>query len=154
MKDMNIEVATIKTDIELVNVNTLEYSIYYTDKTSENYRKLPAKVLVNNLERSQYVTCYLSGESNKIAIKFNADENTQIRMNAVEINKPVPMDFNIIRVCIISGIIILIYEMVTSKTFNMPYDEKNNKQMYIILAIIVVFTLILSWEAGLLLFRK
>lgn len=148
IKDINADVATIKTDIELVNVDKLEYSIYYTDKTSKYYRQLPSKVLVNNLERSQYVTCYLSGESNKIRVRLNAEEDTQIKINAIEINKSVPMNFSIMRVGIISGIIILIYEMVTSRTFNMPYDEKNNKQMYVILGIVVAFILILSWEAG------
>lgn len=76
IKDINTEVAAIRLKLELLNDEKLEYRIAYTDITSKNYRGLPTKVLVNGLEKSQYVTCYLSGESNKIRIDLSAENDT------------------------------------------------------------------------------
>ena len=59
--NINTEIATIKIEGDGVNTNNIEYSINYTDSSSSNFRSMPKKVLVNDLEKSKYTTCYLSG---------------------------------------------------------------------------------------------
>ncbi len=65
LNNIDEEIATICVNIESVlasgeNENTIPIKVYYTDATSENYRYLPEKEIVNDVENSKYITCYLS----------------------------------------------------------------------------------------------
>lgn len=40
---------------------------------------------------------------------------------------------------------ILVYKMITGNTFNTPYDEKNWKQTYIIIGILIVAIMLIGW---------
>ena len=74
--NVNCKIATIYLDASIVgNIyveDSLKYSVLYTDETSKNYRELPVKYFVNSINKSKYVTCYLSGKSEKIGIKLCA----------------------------------------------------------------------------------
>ena len=148
IKEINKPIATIRLDMEILNKDDLDYTIFYTVATSKNYRKLPTKTLVNNLERSQYITCYLSGETNKIAIAFLGEEDIELKINKIEINKEVPFNFSIFRFSVLSGIAILVYMMIKSPTFNMPYNEKDSRQEIIIIMVVLIFIAILIWSSA------
>lgn len=143
--NINSEIGTVKLNAELINTNKIAYNLNYTDKTSKNYRTLPHKYLVNNIERSKYTTCYLSGESNKIEICFQGEKNTEIKINDIQINTDVPFNFSLIRVLTLSLIFILAYKMIKDKTFNTPYTKENKKQTNIIYITIMFFIFITVW---------
>ena len=143
--NINEEIATVRINAKLINIDNLEYNLNYTDETSKNYRKLPKKTLVNGIEKSQYTTCYLSGKTDKIEICFSGEENTEIKIESIEINKDVPFDFSLIRVLVLTLISILVYKMLTGETFNIPYSEGNKNQINIIYTITMLFILTTIW---------
>lgn len=145
IKDINEKIATINLDIELDNTEkALNYRIRYTDETSKNYRELPTKTLVTGNERSKYVTCYLSGESNKIEVQFDKTD-ASFKINNISINKSVPFEFNFIRALVLFFTIIFVKAIFESTTFNTPYEESNKKQKRILSAIICAFEIIVIW---------
>lgn len=145
IKNIDEEIATVKLDIELDNTEkTLNYQIYYTDETSKNYRELPTKTFVTGNERSKYITCYLSGKSDKIGIIIEKTD-ANFRINNIAINKNVPFEFNFIRVLVLLGSMIFVKAVLKSNTFNTPYEKSNAKQRKILVIIICIFQVIISW---------
>ncbi len=151
--NVNTEIGTINLNIDLLNKSKLAYNLAYTDETranyeETNYNRLPTKVLVNDVDRSKYITCYLSGDSQKFKINFFQDQdgtNTIIKINDITINKEIKLfdNISILRVFILSLISILIYLMITAKLFNMPYE--NEKQSIILMLIVGVLIIITVW---------
>ena len=133
VNNIEAEVGTLKLDIELDDEEALDYRVYYTDETSKDYRELPLKTLVNNVERSKYVTCYLSGKS------------TQITVSDIKINEDVPFNFNILRVLFLVTITLLIYELLNGKIFKMPYSSNNIIQVTILSIIVAMMALFTIW---------
>lgn len=145
--NVNCKVATVYLDASIVgNIyyeNSLKYSILYTDETSKNYRELPVKYFVNSINTSKYVTCYLSGKSEKIGIKICAEDGTKLKINSIKINRRVPFKFNIFRVVIIILFFTLLYSIKKSKVFNESFED--NKKMSIkIMFITALFFIILN----------
>ena len=139
--NINNEIATIKTDIDVVNLDEIKYQICYTDMTSKNYRALPEKVLSQNYERSKYIACYLSGESNKILINITCVQNGQIKINNIIINEKIPFNFSITRVLLIALTSIFIYSLTTNEIFKKPFSEDNKRQLICI--DVITFALII-----------
>lgn len=145
LENINTEIGTIKINAELINNNRMEYNLSYTDETSKNYRELPHKTLVKDMDRSKYTTCYLSGVTNKLKVSFRGEQGTEIMIDSIDVNSDIPFNINIIRVFTLSAIIIFIYKIITGKTFNLTYSDKNKKQVNIIYIIIMIFILINIW---------
>ena len=141
--NINNEIATIKTDIDIEGVDELQYQIYYNDITNKEYRNLPEKYITPNFERSKYTACFLSGESSSIYIKLKCESEGQIKINNVSINEKIPFNFSIARVLFISLTCILIYNLITNEIFKIPFSEDNKKQRTWIDIIIIVFLIIL-----------
>ena len=148
--NINTEIATIKIEGDGVNTNNIEYNIDYTDSSSSNFRSMPKKVLVNDLERSKYITCYLSGESEKIRINFQQSntEDTILNIDSIKINEKVPFNFSIVRVITLIAISLLVYGMLKCELFKKPYSEKNIKQSLFFDFITLAFILITLWIAA------
>ena len=147
IKNINTNIRTIKLDVKLKGkLDVLTYNIEYTDETSENYRELPKKILVNDIERSKYTACYLSGKSEKIKIQINNMQNKEIQINNIIINEMVPIDFSIIRCSILFFIILSIYMIKNNSDFSIPYNTKNENQKTIIIIVMGVFITILIWQ--------
>lgn len=139
------EIENIKTEIATLYINiskskdfkisnVFPMQLYYTDENSDEYRCLPTKNVVQNIEKSKYLTCYFCGKSEKVRINFNFqayedpltvdgtpvfisnvvdDKNSDytfypFKIDSIEINKPVPFDFNIFRLFLLFGIILFI----------------------------------------------
>ncbi len=148
-KDINEEIATIKIEAEILNTSNMGVKIYYTDETSHEYLgTLPIKTMANGVESSKYITCYLSGKSNKIKVGIEKqDADIIMNLKSIKINKKVPFKFNVIRFSIITIISLLVYAMITSNTFKRPYDSKNKIQVLVIIGVTVAFLGMLVWIA-------
>ncbi len=148
IKDINEEIATLKIDITLINNPLLELSsIDYTDETCKEYSKMPGKTITSGIENSKYITCYLSGKSEKIKLNFLGTEGSVIKINSIKINEVVPFNFNIIRFLILLMSSLLIYLMIKSETFKIPYSSKNKKQVTVLILITLLFLGIFAWIA-------
>lgn len=122
--------------------NALKYSIMYTDITSQNYRELPSKYLVNSIEKSKYTTCFLSGKSKNIGIKIYAPKGTNIKINSIKVNSKVPFEFNIFRVTIIIASFLLLYSLKYANFFNSSFEENKLIAIKIMIATMIFFVIL------------
>lgn len=148
IKNINTEIGTVKLDVEVINAGAIEYQMLYTDQTSAKYRALPKKVLVNDLDRSQYVACYLSGKSPDLAITFQGVQNVTLKINKIELNESVPFHFSMLRVMILSTIAIFIYQMFASKNFKEPFTKENNYQLVVLMLVVALFIILVVWMSA------
>ena len=145
--NVNCKIATIYLDASIVgNIyveDSLKYSVLYTDETSKNYRELPVKYFVNSINKSKYVTCYLSGKSEKIGIKLCAENEIKLKINSIKINSRIPFKFNIYRVIVIISFFVLLHSIKKSKVFNEGFKD-NEKISRKIMFITAFFFIILN----------
>ena len=145
--NVNCKIATIYLDASIAgNIyieDSLKYSVLYTDETSKNYRELPVKYFVNSINKSKYVTCYLSGKSEKIGIKLCAENGTKLKINSIKINSRIPFKFNIYRVIVIISFFVLLQSIKKSKIFNEGFKD-NEKISSKIMLITAFFFIILN----------
>ncbi len=156
LDNLNIEIGTIYINGEVQDIiekeedeqneiiqttreNKIEYQILYTDKTSENYRELDSKVLVNSLENSKYTTCYLSGESPKVAIKFYGEKGNSFKFDSIILNKDVPFELNIPRILFLISIVTLIYSLKKLDFWNLNYKDNESKATDMFLLTLFIF---------------
>lgn len=149
LEGVDTEVATVKIEANVINADKVKYNISYTDKTSSEFRELPSKVLVNEMERSKYTTCYLSGESEKLKINFESDleEDIYLKINEITINEKIPFNFSITRVMTLLMITVLIYGMFKWDLMKKPYKAENIKQELFLILTVVIFAIIVLWIA-------
>ena len=143
INNINKEIGTIKLNID--TNRPIEYKIYYTDKTSANYRELPSKTLVNQIENSKSIPTYLSGESNKILVQLKIPENTKFNIDSIEINKNIDFKFNIVRVLLLFLGWFFLYAMRNFEEFNIPYSKKNKLQLIIIIWVTIISIWLVYW---------
>ena len=143
LDDINKEVGTVKLNID--TNRPIEYKIYYTDTTSANYRDLPSKTLVNELENSKSIPTYLSGESKKILVELKIPENTTFQIDSIEINSNIEFNFNIVRVLLLFLGWIFLYAMKNFEEFNMPYTKKNKLQILVIIYVTLLAIWLMYW---------
>ena len=141
--DLNCKVGTVYINASAEDKNAIEYSVMYSDETTKNYREMPSKYLVNSIERSKYITCFLSGKSEKIAIKLHADKGTSIKLDSIKINSKVPFSFNLVRVLTIILIFILLYCLKHIKLFNKTFEEDKQNAVKIIFSTINFFIILI-----------
>ena len=143
LDDINKEVGTVKLNID--TNRPIEYKIYYTDTTSANYRDLPSKTLVNEIENSKSIPTYLSGESKKILVELKIPENTTFQIDSIEINSNIEFNFNIVRVLLLFLGWIFLYAMKNFEEFNMPYTKKNKLQILVIIYVTLLAIWLMYW---------
>lgn len=134
IKNINSEIKTVH--LKLKENAIVDYQFLYTDNTTKDLMATPIKKYIDSLEISQYIPCYLSGNSENFAIKIY-EENIQIE--SITINEKIPFNFNLARVIILYLIIILVYLIRNNENFKIPFSEKNFKQEIVLLAILAIF---------------
>ena len=131
---MSDEIKTL--NLKISNVNDTEYQFLYTDDTSSGFRKMPAKNYIQNLENSKYICTYLSGKSNKIAVKIYS-ENVQV--DKITINEKIPFKFNLARAIVLFLILYFIYCVKKCEFFDETYSKENYKQSITVFLVMMSF---------------
>lgn len=135
--NLSDEIKTLNLDLN--NTENTEYQFLYTDDTSSNFRKMPSKNYVQNLEISKYICTYLSGKSDKIAVKV-FDKNATVER--ITINEKIPFNFNIGRVIILFLVFSLIYCLKNCDFFNEKWSNKNYLQNISVFLLTMAFVLV------------
>lgn len=164
LDNINCNVGTIYMNCEILDniINTekqdnkriktipekLEYQILYTDETSSNFRELDSKILLNSIEKSKYTTCYLSGKSDKIAIKILNSSEVEFRITNIKINKEIPFELNLSRYIFLVSIAILIYCLKNLNFWNITFENNADKVKNMILTTISLFIILNLFIAG------
>lgn len=140
INDISEEIKTVH--ISLSNIKNVNYQFFYTDDTSSEYREVASKQYVQQLEQSKYISTYLSGKSNKIAIKIYFPD---AKIDKITINEKIPFKFNVSRVLILFIICSFIYCIKKCDFFGMPYSRGNYKQQVTAFLICMLFVFITGY---------
>lgn len=146
---LNIVTGTIRVNAcqedfeESMYKRNLPVIIYYTDATSAYFRSVPTKEINSYVQRTQYATLHLSGETNDLKLKFLVEKGTRLNIQDIEINASVPYEINWIRMSIVFVSMLAIYLLFHLPCFEKPYSRKDSNQGTIVFAIGVFFCLIL-----------
>ena len=132
--NLSDEIKTL--NLNLNNIENTKYQFFYTDDTSSEFREMPTKNYIQKLENSKYVCTYLSGQSNKIAVKiFSGDANVE----KITINRKIPFRFNYVRVMTLFLIFAVVYTIKRCEFFEIAYSRENYKQAITIFLIVMSF---------------
>lgn len=142
-ENINKKVGTVKINLKDVEEPT-EYQIFYSDETTEQYYDLKSKFYINNIDKTQYIPTYLSGETKALIVSIDKDIYNTEKFEGITINKKIPFEFNIIRFAFILAIFIIGYYWKYGKILNSEYSKYNFKQEIILSGIVFVFVLLTS----------
>jgi hypothetical protein len=105
IQDINLDVETLWLDVTSQNKPVIRCQVYATDAAASNYYKaLDDYLLVDDLTRSRYVRLHLDGASAKIKITFDLKAGQDLKLSAITLNQPIPMDFSLIRFSLLSAL--------------------------------------------------
>lgn len=135
LDDIFLEIKTLHIMLENVN-NITSYEVFYTDATTSEFKYLAEKNYINDVEKTKYLNTFLSGKTEKIAIKIY-DENIDIEN--ICINDKIPFEFNFFRFIILYLILISIYIIRKSDIFKVPYARENLKHEFILFISVILF---------------
>ena len=138
--NLSDEIKTL--NLNLNNIENVEYQFFYTDDTSSGFRKMPAKNYIQNLENSKYICTYLSGKSNKIAVKIYS-ENVQV--DKITINEKIPFKFNLARAIVLFLILYFIYCVKKCDFFDETYSKENYKQSITVFLVMMLFVFLAGY---------
>lgn len=140
LENVSEEVKTLH--LSLSDIENVEYQFFYTDDTSSEFREMPLKTYVQKLENSKYISTYLSGKSNKIAIKIFSPN---IKIEKITINEKIPFKFNFVRVLVLIIVSGFIYSLKKCDFFEIPYSKDNYKQEITIFLVFMIFVFITGY---------
>ncbi len=82
--------------------------------------------IIRGNQRSQYVTLDLSGDVQALRIGLKASKDQTFTVKSVTLNESVPMQFSVIRLLLIVGILTAIYALVKLPSMLATYGERKN----------------------------
>ena len=141
LENIDTEIKTIYVKFKNLNPNDyIEYQISYSDETTKE-RNLPKKEYFEKIEESQYTAVYLSGKVESLSISYSKDSE----LEEIQLNTPIPFNFNIFRTIIVTLIILLIYSLKTHGFWQEAYTKENVKGQRVYFLILTFFILILCF---------
>lgn len=126
-KDLDTAIGTIYADIEFNDdTNSIKTVIDITDETSSNYRyNIIQTDILKKRGMSNYMPCDFSGKTNNFRIKFTGyNDESDITVKSVVLNKPIPFEISYIRIIIILILLIIIYSVCCVEAFREPFSSR------------------------------
>ena len=154
-----IRISNINQVIRTININpafldcytkrTDNLSIFWQDEDS--FRSLHNIRLINNYERSYVIPLGAHGNVEYIIIEYN---NTQITIDDVTLNQPIPFDFRTIRVILLSLVFLLCYYWKKLDFSKIQFNSLSKRQKLMDAFVVLLFicflflTVLLSKDFG------
>jgi hypothetical protein len=158
--NINDEVKSIYFDFEASNEIT--YRLRYTDDNSSTYIKNGYLFndhvqMYSKYEKSKYLHCEYIGVTDKIRFEFNREDyeafsgiindyvgTIELKINKIEINRPIPFELNALRIINMLIIISFIYALFKEDFFKQAFDnsEKQKIALFLISIFVIIITLI------------
>lgn len=142
--DINTKITTMK--FEIPTSDTYEINIYYTDEASKEFAHSFRKEVSNFYERSKYIPCYFSGESEKLLIEFVTNSYINIEESKIILNQEIPFEVSFTRIIILISIYLFFVACRYSKMLNSNglNEYIKGKLLYIFL-IMITFLIVVLW---------
>jgi hypothetical protein len=137
----------------------IKFKLYYTDENSSTYTMNKSMsnnnvVIYTEYEKSKYIPCDYIGKTEKIKLEIDINEYKQYSsiindyvgtlecsINSIEINKPIPFNFNVSRILLLFITASFIYALINEDFFNKVFcnsQSQKNTILYITLFFIAI----------------
>lgn len=140
---INEKVGTIT--IQVKGNDPTKYTISYVDESGAGYQQLPSKVVVDKLENSKSYSCFFSGKTEKIKVELELIKGQQIKLESIQINKPISFQFHWFRYITVCILLLFFYSLWHVNLFAIPYDSQNRRQKVVVIGIALIFIGLLYW---------
>lgn len=155
-ENINIPVGTVKADVSFPDKYTKESKFILDVKDStqrQNYRYDIAKSrIVEKREKSQTVLCEFSGNVSSLRVKLTPQNNGQIVLNNVYLNKTAPVDISLVRFLFITLIPLFIYAVMREDFMQKSFSENRRLCRIVSAAITLCFSVsafsIINYKLG------
>ena len=100
--------------------------------------------IIRDNQRSQYITLDLSGDVDALRISLQASKDQTFTIKSVTMNQTVPMQFSVIRLLAIVGIVMAIYGLVKCPAMLANYGDRKNALracVFVMTAVMIVSAL-------------
>ena len=138
--NINDEIKTFY--INISNAKVVEYQLLYTDETSSEFREVAPKTYVQGIENSKYIDTYLSGKSNKIAIRIFAPN---INVEEICINDKIPFNFSLVRFICVYLFLVFLCVVREYDIFKTTIANFNYKHECILLVVLAIFCMLIFY---------
>lgn len=138
--NINDEIKTFY--INISNAKVVEYQLLYTDETSSEFREVASKTSVQGIENSKYIDTYLSGKSNKIAIRIFAPN---INVEEICINDKIPFNFSLVRFICVYLFLVFLCVVREYDIFKTTIANFNYKHECILLVVLAIFCMLIFY---------
>ena len=125
-----------------LNEKVVEYQLLYTDETSSEFREVALKTYVQGIENSKYIDTYLSGKSNKIAIRIFAPN---INVEEICINDKIPFNFSLVRFICVYLFLVFLCVVREYDIFKSTIANFNYKHECILLVVLAIFCMLIFY---------
>jgi hypothetical protein len=106
--DINYEVKNIYVDIESSNVPGGTINILHNDETTKKLKNVTQINYINGNELSKYAVCSYFGDVEELRFNVSADEESDVIISGITLNKPIPFEFSWLRFFIILGFVLFV----------------------------------------------
>lgn len=95
--------------------------------------------IINDMPKSQYVTCSYFGNVKKIQLTINAETGTYLHLNNFSINKTIPLHFSVVRVLIIFLLSCLLFLFLKYPALKESFNMNKRSHRYAVIFTFGVF---------------
>ena len=147
--DKNI--STVYIDIEFQD-SKKDIEIDYTESSYKHFWRHDGNIsIIKYNEHSKYALCNFSGKADDIRFTIPCEKNEEITLNSITINKKIPLNISLIRICYFACIVFIIIFFSNAKVLNKAVASGHAFSNYstAIIGIFIIIALLLSSFASL-----
>ncbi|MBQ2443650.1 MAG: hypothetical protein II501_00045 [Clostridia bacterium] len=149
LENVGIPVGSISVNVSTEFSSSVDFKLRYADETNAQYRAAPAEFsVIKNNRRSATVPLAFSGKVSKLMLSYTkpSGQENSINIKSVTLNKPVELEFNLLRIVTILFFAVLCYLLLNADVFRKPVKNSghNMKAAALVLSVIFVYTAFVS----------
>ena len=148
IKDIHKTLKNVYLDIEDMTKKEIEFRLQMTDESNSEYFDSPILLVVDDIEKSQYFKFSLTGQSEKIRLKFSGQPEYAFKLNAITFNTVRPMYFLYLRFFAVFCLLVLVYCLRPgSSVYRITFSADSRKQKRFLAVLLVMQLALLFYFA-------
>lgn len=136
--EIHDDVKNVDVNLDVIRYDWADVTVALTDAGDYYAYEMPEYTVVPGVKGCGYQNIYPFGEVNTIQVTVEVPEGTEAQIHSIAINVVRPLDFKILRVAVLFGVIAFGYLLFSQcQTAQIPCIRKNKRQMIVITAVIM-----------------
>ena len=147
--DIHREIKNMYVKVNNISKDDVTLYVMMTDESNSGYFSSPKVTLVNGLEKSYYVPFSLTGETEKIKLRFTPQASYDLEIESITFNQQRPLYFSYIRWMVVFGLLLLFYYLrPNSGLYKAELNFQSEKQRFAMMVIVALQIAVLFFTAA------